>query len=118
MGKYLNSTKARCAIRKDTGIEGIAVTKAFTPPLRRGPFFYLMNNTKKRAAKRAASKNTAVTRRPNARKSRFLWPMSLDPVYKIRNLKAYRDYHGCTLGQAKEAVEAAMSLVPSDSIPF
>jgi ribosomal protein L7/L12 len=67
-----------------------------------------MNKTKKRAAKRAALKNTTVTQRSHARKSRFLWPMSLDPIYKIKNLKAYREYHGCTLGQAKEAVEAAM----------
>ena len=110
MGKYLNSTKARCAIRKDTGIEGLDVTKAFTPPsLPEGAFFfYLINKTKKRAAKRAALKtSTSTPSRPNRRRG-FEWPMSLDPQYKIRNLKAYREYHGCTLSQAKEAVEAAM----------
>ena len=77
-----------------------------------------MNKTKKRAAKRAALNGTTVTRRPNARKRRFLWPCPLHPQYKIKNLKAYREYHSCTLSEAKEAVEAAMSMVSSDSIPF
>jgi len=109
VGKYLNSTKARCAIRKDTGIAETRRTRAPTPPsLPEGAFFLTMNKTKKRAAKRAALKTTTTTlQRPN-RRGGFIWPMSLDPQYKIRNLKAYREYHGCTLGQAKEAVETAM----------
>ena len=98
-----------CEVLRLTGIEGLDVTKAFTPSLRRGPFFFIqMNNTKKRAAKRAASKNTTVIRRPNVRQTRFLWPWPLEPHRKIENLRAYKEHHGCTLREAKEAVEAAM----------
>jgi hypothetical protein len=75
-----------------------------------------MNNTKKRAAKRAALKNTTVTRRPNARKPRFLWPHPLTLTFKIRNLKAHREYFDTTLLESKAAIETAMS---NDSdIPF
>ena len=79
-----------------------------------------MNKTKKRAAKRAALKNTTVTRRPHARKPRFMWPFPLRIRHKIDNLKAYREYHGCTLREAKDAVEAVTnaSRSVSDSIPF
>ena len=79
-----------------------------------------MNKTKKRAAKRAALKNTTVTRRPHARKPRFMWPFPLIIRHKIDNLKAYREYHGCTLREAKDAVEAVTnaSRSVSDSITF
>jgi len=75
-----------------------------------------MNNTKKRAAKRAALKNTTVTRRPNARKPRFLWPFPLTLINKIKNLKAYREYHDASLIDSKTAVETAMSL--DSDMPF
>ena len=93
---------------KATGIEGLDVTKAFTPPLRRGNFFYLMNKTKKRAAKRAAQNHTVKTTVRRRTRIGWQWPWPLDPHRKIENLKAYREYHGCTLREAKEAVEAAM----------
>ena len=69
-----------------------------------------MNKTKKRAAKRAAQAPTVKTLvRPRRRPRGWHWPLPLQRQHKINNLKAYRDYHGCTLGEAKEAVEAAMS---------
>ena len=80
-----------------------------------------MNKTKKRAAKRAASKNTTVTRRPNARKSRFLWPSPLTPLFKIQNLKAYREYYGCSLSEAMKAITDAMERAAdraTGNIPF
>ncbi len=39
---------------------------------------------------------------------KFKWPFPLTHEFKIKNLKAYRDYHHCGLGDAKEAVEKAM----------
>ncbi len=39
---------------------------------------------------------------------KFKWPLPLTPINKIKNLKAYRDYHHCGLSDAKEAVEKAM----------
>lgn len=110
VGKYLNSTKARCAVT-DTGIEGLDVLKPSLPlPYRRGLFLlFNMNKTKKRAAKRAASKVTTVTRRTKVRRPRFRWPHPLTPLNKIPNLKAYREYCDCTLLEAKTAIETAMS---------
>jgi len=112
-----------CEVSRLTGIEGLDVTKAFTPPsLPEGAFFlFNMNNTKKRAAKRAALKNTTVTRRPNARKPRFFWPSPLTPLFKIQNLKAYREYYGCNLGEAMRAITDAMERATdraNGNIPF
>ena len=109
VGKYLNSTKARCAIT-DTGIEGLDALKPSLPLSPRGLFLlFSMNKTKKRAAKRAASKVTTVTRRTKVRRPRFRWPHPLTPLNKIPNLKAYREYCDCTLLEAKIAIETAMS---------
>jgi ribosomal protein L7/L12 len=68
-----------------------------------------MNKTKKRAAKRAAQVTTVKAPvRPRRRPRGWHWPLPLQRKHKIDNLKAYREYHGCTLREAKEAVEAAM----------
>jgi len=75
-----------------------------------------MNNTKKRAAKRAALKNTTVTRRPNARKPRFFWPHPLTTGNKIKNLKAHREYFNTSLLESKTAIETAMSY--GNDMPF
>ena len=58
-----------------------------------------MNKTKKRAAKRSNAKPTVT---------KFKWPYPLRSEFKIKNLKAYRDYHHSSLGDAKTAVETAM----------
>ena len=93
---------------KATGIEGLDALEPSLPLFGGGLFFYLMNKTKKRAAKRTAQASTVKTTvRPRARRG-WQWPWPLDPHRKIENLKAYREYHGCTLREAKEAVEAAM----------
>lgn len=58
-----------------------------------------MKKTKKRAAKRAAAKPTV---------SKFKWPYPLRAQFKIKNLRAYKEYHQCSLGTAKVAIENAM----------
>jgi ribosomal protein L7/L12 len=74
-----------------------------------------MNKTKKRAAKRAASKPSPVTTPKRINRRGFKWPHPLTAVFKIHNLKAYRDYFACPLIEAKAAVEAAM---PESYITF
>ena len=48
----------------------------------------------------------AETRRKDT--STFNWTFPLDIHHKIANIKCYRTFHGCTLGEAKTAVETAM----------
>jgi ribosomal protein L7/L12 len=77
-----------------------------------------MNKTKKRAAKRAATKSQQIThayendvdhfKRMWITNPTFKWVFPLDSLHKIANLKCYREFHRCTLGEAKTAVEAAM----------
>jgi ribosomal protein L7/L12 len=75
-----------------------------------------MNKTKKRAAKRAAQATTVKAPVKPRRRTKWQWPHSLIPFYKIDNVKAYREYYGCTLREAKDAVEAAMP--STDDMPF
>ena len=105
VGKYLNSDNQEvCEVLRLTGIEGIDVTKAFTPPLRRGPFFIIqMNKTKKRAAKRAALRSSLLTPPVRPRRRGFKWPYQLIPKHKIKDLIAFREYHHCSLSLALAA---------------
>jgi hypothetical protein len=80
-----------------------------------------MNKTKKRAAKRAALKRTTVTQRPQSPNCPFRWPSPLVPEFKIRNLKAYREYYGCDLGEAMRAITDAIQRASNrgnGNIPF
>ena len=100
-----------------TGIEKLDALELSPPPLYRGGlFFYLMNKTKKRAAKRAAKKPTVITPVRPTRRQRFNWTFPLDSLHKIANLKCYRAFHGCTLGEAKTAVETAMDNLIDDQL--
>ena len=61
-----------------------------------------MTKTKKRAAKRAAAKPKLLTP-PKCQRWGFNWPHPLVAQYKIKNIKAYREYHQCSLGLALAA---------------
>ena len=107
-----------CEVSRLTGIEGLDVTKAFTPPsLPEGAFFFIqMNKTKKRAAKRASQKPVAITPVRRKRTQPFHWTFPLTAQYKIANLKCYRAFYNCELGTALRALNSAMDNVSVDQL--